>query len=504
MRTLIPLLLLIAIPAFAASGPAEVGRWEIYEITLNDSGWDNPFTEVDLAAEFTAPSGETHRVYGFFDGDGAGGTTGDVFKLRFAPGETGRWSWRTESNRGALDGQSGEFTVTASDNRGPLGYDPQRPHYLHWADGSLWFESGANDPECFLAKDFITQQERYEGIDYLASTGANVFYLGVTNAGPGDGLPYMKVTPWTGPFDDPDLDDICLDFMNRMEGVVRRLESHGMVSHIVLYLDDCCRITDRITIAQEEMLIRYLCARFGAFSGVVWNLAEEFDECFDEAWCSSRAAMFNRYDPLGHPVTVHQLSNDEFKLAGDPNFHTTAQQYNFIAPDSINAMIIHLRNQLEEAGRPLPASVIEWTPLAPDEAEVTRKGMWAIAVGGGTYQVFNKNNDSLMTAEFRMWEDTWKYADIVKTTMEALPLDEMAPNNTIMSRGFCLAAQGEKYLAYLPDGGDFTMEVVCVRDAFRATWIDPRTGNRRDGGEIPTGVASLSTPTDEGWVLLLE
>ncbi|MBW7997434.1 MAG: DUF5060 domain-containing protein [Candidatus Glassbacteria bacterium] len=503
MKKLMPLLLLAAAPLFGfPPQPGLVGQWAIFELSFNASGWSNPFLEVELHGVFTAPSGTEHRVEGFYDGDGAGGVTGDVFKLRFAPGETGAWRWRTESNRDALDGQAGEFTVTPSANRGPLRYDPRRPRWLHWADGTVFFESGADDPECFLADKFITQQQRYEGIDYLAAKGVNSLYFGVTNAGPGDGTAEMKVTPWMGGFDKPEFDNICLLFMNRLEGVVRRLDSHGMTAHIVLYLDDCCQISDAITAEQEELLIRYLCARFGSFSGIVWNLAEEFDECFTEQWCSSRAAMFVRHDPLGHPVTVHQLSNDEFKLAGDPNFGTTAMQFNRTAPDSINAMVRHLRDQTEAAGRPLPASLIEWTPLAPEEAETARRGMWAIAAAGGSYQVFNKNNDEPMTAEFALWEETWGYADIVRRTMEALPLDEMEPDNSLVSRGFCLVQPGEHYLVYLPEGGEVTVEVTG--SALAANWIDPRTGERTQAGAVEVGKVSFSTPTEGDWALVLE
>ncbi len=503
MKYLIPLLLLTTVSLFGSqSAPTELGRWDIFELSLDDSGWTNPFLEVELHGVFTSPSGAQHSVEGFFDGDGAGGTSGDVFKLRFSPGETGQWQWHTQSNRDALNGKSGFFTVKNSDKRGPLGFDPSRPRWLRWADGTVFFESGADDPECFLADAFVTQQKRYEGIDYLASKGVNSLYFGVTNAGPGDGTLEMKVHPWLGGFDKPDFDHICLDFMNRMEGVVRRLDSHGMMAHVVLYLDDCCDISDVITTEQEERLIRYLCARFGSFPAIVWNLAEEFDECFTTEWCSSRAAMFQKYDPLGHPVTVHQLSNNEFKLAGDKSFTHTGQQYNRTAPDSLNTMIRHLREQTAATGWPLPASLIEWTPLAPEEAELSRRGMWAIATGGGSYQVFNKNNDGLMTAEFALWDETWNYADVVRRTMEALPLDAMNPDNSLVSNGFCLAEPGEHYLVYLPDGGEVT--VTISGSALTANWIDPRTGEKTEGETLAAGKASFTAPGSGDWALVIE
>ncbi|HLA39301.1 MAG TPA: DUF5060 domain-containing protein, partial [Candidatus Glassbacteria bacterium] len=294
----------------SAAFAGEVERWGLFELSFNQSGWKNPYRDVVIEAVFTSPAGNQTRVAGFYDGDGVGGVSGEVFKLRFSPGETGSWHWEVRSNREAIDGKSGSFECVESSRRGPLRYDPVRPWYLHWADGTPFFESGANDPECFLADKFLTQEQRYQGIDYLAEKGADILYLGMVNAGPGDGSPQMKVTPWTGGFENPDFDNICLLFMNRLEGVVRRLDERGMVAHVVIYLDDCCDISNTITPEQEEMFFRYFCSRFGAFPNIVWNLAEEYEECFDSTWCITRAGWIKKYDPLSHPVTVHGLSSD--------------------------------------------------------------------------------------------------------------------------------------------------------------------------------------------------
>ena len=501
-KTIPALLLLSAATLFGMAPTDSISCWDMCEIALEDSGWSNPFKDVRLDGVFTAPSGTEYRVEGFYDGDGDGGTTGNVFRLRFAPSEEGDWTWRTESNREALNGISGRFAVSVDGNRGPLRYDPALPHWLHWADGSVFFEAGAGDPECFLANAFITQQQRYKGIDYLAQRGVTSLYMGVVNAGPGDGTPEMKVTPWTGGFDKPNFDDICLDFMNRLDGVVRRLAKNGMVAHIVLYLDDCCEISNAITGEQEEMLIRYLCARFGSYCGVVWNLAEEYEECFTDDWCRSRAAMFRKYDPLGHPVTVHQLTNDKFTFAGDTVFTTTAMQFNWTAPDSLNTMIRGLRAQTAGAGHPLPATLTEWTPIGPSETETARKGMWSIALGGGSFQVFNKDDDGQMTAEFQLWHKIWQFAYIVRHTMEALPLDDMVPDNSLVTSGFCLAQPGRHYLVYLPDGGDVTITVDGT--GLTARWLNPRTGREKKAGEVAAGQVSFSAPEEGDWALLIE
>ena len=420
---------------------------------------------------------------GFYAGDGEGGQEGDIFKIRFAPPSTGEWTYSVYSSISDVDGTSGKIKCVESDRKGPLVYDPSKPWYLHWADGTLFFDAGANDPEQFLASGYASQQQRYQSLDYLESAGVNSLYFGLVNDGPGDGGPESKVNPWLAQNGKHLYDNLCMDFMNRLEGVLDRMDSLGIVAQVVYYLDDCSEISDEISPAQEEMLFRYMCARFGTYSDLVWNLAEEYEEAFKADWLKSRAALLHKYDQLGHPVTVHQLTGDVFAMAGEKDFDFAALQFNFFAPDSINSCIIKVRNQVAETGRPIPVSLIEWNPIAPEQTEVTRKGIWAITTGGGTFQIFSKK-DGNKELDFSPWATQWHYARTLRETVESLPLDSMVPDNELVSTGFCLAQPGECYLVYLPDGGEFSLNLAKNKKGYSAWLLDPRTGNRSSAGEL--------------------
>ena len=72
--------------------------WQREEWTLESSRtYDNALQDVQLSAVFTAPSGEEHKVYGFWDG-------GKTWRVRFAPDEVGEWTLATscsdKTNRG--------------------------------------------------------------------------------------------------------------------------------------------------------------------------------------------------------------------------------------------------------------------------------------------------------------------------------------------------------------------------------------------------------------------
>ena len=111
-----------------------VERWGIYELTLNGSDTGNPFTEVELTAEFKQ-NGRTFEPQGFYDGNG-------IYKIRFMPDEVGEWTYTTKSNHSELDGKTGQFTcVEPSDgNHGPVGV--HKDFYLQYADGTPYHQFG--------------------------------------------------------------------------------------------------------------------------------------------------------------------------------------------------------------------------------------------------------------------------------------------------------------------------------------------------------------------------
>ena len=49
----------------------------------------NPFLDLRLTLHLTTPSGSNVEIPGFFDGDGAGGGSGAVWRARWLPNEIG-------------------------------------------------------------------------------------------------------------------------------------------------------------------------------------------------------------------------------------------------------------------------------------------------------------------------------------------------------------------------------------------------------------------------------
>lgn len=111
-------------------GMASYAKWSTIELKFNgpDSqarGTPNPFA-IPFDVIFTAPSGNTFRVPGFYNGDGSGASDGKVWKVRFAADELGTWSWRSQSTATQLDGASGRFGVTATTTTSGHGWGRRR------------------------------------------------------------------------------------------------------------------------------------------------------------------------------------------------------------------------------------------------------------------------------------------------------------------------------------------------------------------------------------------
>ena len=105
-----------------------VEKWGVFEAVLTGPAAGNPFVDVQLSAQFSQGA-TTVNAPGFYDGDG-------TYKVRFMPSAEGEWSYKTQSNVDALDGQQGRFECTASmaGNHGPVRVRHQ--YHFGYEDGT--------------------------------------------------------------------------------------------------------------------------------------------------------------------------------------------------------------------------------------------------------------------------------------------------------------------------------------------------------------------------------
>ncbi|MCA9132513.1 MAG: DUF5060 domain-containing protein [Planctomycetales bacterium] len=324
----------------------ELQQW--HKVTLSLAGpfaheqdtAPNPFTDYRLTVDFTHEDGSRIRVPGYFAADGDAGQSsaemGTCWRAHVAPDKVGKWTYRIAFEQGksaALDplaskqpladyhGQSGSFTVMASDKSGRdlrghglLQYVGK--HYLQFAGSKKYFlKVGADAPETLLAyRDFDNTvagkpqsvplkswaphiQDWREGdpswrggkgkgligaVNYLSAKGCNAFSFLTYNAG-GDGdnvwpfterddkLHYdcSKLDQWGIVFDHATAMGMYLHFkMQETEN-----DSHHRRENTVVEVPESLDGGDLGI--ERRLYCRELIARFAHNLALNWNLGEE-------------------------------------------------------------------------------------------------------------------------------------------------------------------------------------------------------------------------------------
>jgi hypothetical protein len=120
-----------AISCPAAGAEQATSLYGVFEQAVkNDNTYSNPFDfrVIELRARFTAPSGKMLNFWGFYDGDGIGGQTGNVWKCRCMPDEVGTWKYSYAWSDGTPGGE-GTFEVADTGLAGPLKVATDNPWY---------------------------------------------------------------------------------------------------------------------------------------------------------------------------------------------------------------------------------------------------------------------------------------------------------------------------------------------------------------------------------------
>lgn len=189
MKNILSILIILSISTtvFSAKNSYTINgklkKWNVVRIDFRGpiinaaDNQPNPFLDYRLNVIFTSPSGRKYSVPGFFNGDGNGAYTGNIWSVRFIPDEIGKWKFVSSFRQGkqiavieeegvsvAFDGQKGKLIIkpTDTDSQGfhKLGrLEYVGKHYYKFADDGYWIKGGADSPEDFLAYDgFVNTQ----------------------------------------------------------------------------------------------------------------------------------------------------------------------------------------------------------------------------------------------------------------------------------------------------------------------------------------------------------
>lgn len=544
----------------------------------------NPFLDYRLMVALTGPTGHTDVVPGFFDGNGEG----SAWRVRFMADRPGKWHYRASFRSGSkvaielnpnagtpvsFDGASGEFEVAARDPEAPgilrwgrLSY--ANSHYLKFQDGPYWIKGGTDEPENFLAYkgfDDTIPSHAYAphesdwkpgdpdwgngkaraiigALNYLGSRHVNCVYFLTMNIG-GDG---KDVWPWVGkpnrkgsPTDDTLHYDVSK--LEQWNTVFEHAQRQGIVLHFVFNeaeVENKKELDEGELGDSRKLYYREMIARFGHNPALIWNICEEYNLGFNLG--PERVRQFARYirevDPYDHPLTVHSAGDPAKSLKftfGDPNFDLTSVQLNQRRIDLVTEQI---RAETAEAGRPLPASMDEFTVdkgqrashIPVDDVDLQRKQkLWPTYLSGGMIELILegllKIDDFKSGQKDALWRATWH----ARKFLERLPFWEMRPDDGLVrgastldvgigkGKRSALGAQvftlpGKVYAVYLPKATETgEIDLSLFMSEFNKRWYNPRTGEFegevatiRGGNWVPLGHAPQDP--DQDWAVLIQ
>lgn len=302
--------------------PRGVGQYEKFELEIDlKATFDNPFDpeQVDLWAEFTAPSGKVWKIWGFYHPS----DWNSEWMVRFTPTERGEWTYvvKVRDREGTAETEPAEFRVGPSRRRGFVSIAENR-RYLQHTDGSSFYGVGLwyNDDYHRRGQGQITQT----ALDELKSLGVNFICFYPT--------PLETHGSGAGRYDQDRagrLDEIFTWCEKQDIHIAWNLVFHSYISEAMWgggndrYRSNPYRnaVESKDWFASDESwkkqqnLYRYIIARWGYSPSLfMWFVVDEIngtegfqaDEAAALEWCERMNDYFHEHDPYRRPTTGTQ------------------------------------------------------------------------------------------------------------------------------------------------------------------------------------------------------
>lgn len=506
-----------------------VEEWELH----SDRPYLHHFTDVAVDGEFVAPSGKVVRVPGFYDGGG-------VWRVRFNPGEAGRWTYRIAANPANPDlAAEGEMHVTEREARGFLRATPGEAWGFRYENGDPALIFGDTVYNLFgmahCGNDVTPFLER------RAAQGFNLLRVRVPVSPfhPPDGdntWQTRRTWPWGGSEQSPRFDRFDLDYFRTVDRVVQEAERLGIGLELIMEawgFEFPWNSRNIFTAEWEELWLRYLIARYDAYNCVaMWTPMNEYEyypngdwhykPLVSDRWAMRIARWIKRTAGHGHIVAIHngpRLPPFAERFHADPGAIDAVLYQEWGTRGKEDGWLAAGIEQMIDAafdGWWGSAVFAEWgyerNPefdlLLPShefcDAAHTRRGAWRGAFRGmGVIHGFENSWGPWMQLD----EDQPGMASLLhlrRFFTEIVPFDRLHPAPEVLqsaayppgARPSALATPDRNTIAaYLPVGGSVHLSIDGALGDVR--WFDPRTGNLRSAAEDVPGTKRFTAPAGD-------
>ena len=271
-------------------------RWGIFELEFKGPTVDNPFTDVQLSAEFKFQN-RVYHVDGFYYGN-------QTYKIRFMPEYEGTWSYFVSSNVTALNNKSGSFQCTAaeSENHGPVSV--RDTFHFKYADGKPFYPVGTTAYAWAHQEGSLIQETlntlKMNTFNKIRMTVMPKYYGRYVSNEP----PYY---PYEGSSEKGwDRMRFKVEFFQHFEKQVAELQKLNIEADIIIFHPYDKWGFSKGSIEENLLYIKYLVARLAAYRNVWWSMANEYDimKKPDSEWAIYFKELV-KLDPYNHLKSIH-------------------------------------------------------------------------------------------------------------------------------------------------------------------------------------------------------
>ena len=503
------LLCFMSSPAFGQ----QVGLYDVWEKkVLNSKTYSNPFdySVIELKATFTSPSGKKVNFFGFYDGNGAGGQTGNVWKLRFMPDKVGTWTY-TYSWTDGTQGGSGSFTVVDTGLPGPLKIATDNSWYLMTARGTPFHFRGykISGVKWFAADPITTSLSSFQNVVNGKMVGKyNVTMVvgpGYTRWAEDNNNTQEQWWPYTGS---------SFDFTRYNLKVWKVWDDHmNLYANKKIYAVPFALMSqnagESLGVTGMKKFYRYFIARNASYWHLFgWNPTWEWTDILSESQVNEIMQYVKSINPFTRLLTIHDTMRTSFKTWGNLTLRQR-QSRTVFAGNGRSYGGAGGTNSSSFLNFPIIGSEDIWeTPSGlwkqPRNRTEVRRGAWGIQMAGvmpiyseWTTEINgNGKGESDIRRMFDFFYSKTKYRQYKQ-------LNHLVSSS---ARQIASGKQGLEYLVYDENGGSITINLSGAggSNAFDVLWYNPTSGATQNGGKVTGGASrTLNSPFSADTVLLL-
>jgi Domain of unknown function (DUF5060)/Protein of unknown function (DUF4038) len=484
----------------------------------------NPYMDVtDFKATFTGPDGVKLTVPGFYAG-------GQVWKVRFSPTSAGTFSYVTSSAQdSSLDGLTGTVPpgIPNPNAHGAVRVDTDHPHHYLYADGTRYFQMGYEldwlglmdfgDPNITKAKTLIDMvaANGFSEVNMQAYAYDTSWKSGITSAfdfGP------PTQFPWAGSNAAADNTKMNEAFWQNYDRVIAYLFEKGINAHIffkfVRTYGAKLVAWPAKNSAEEDMYIRFLTARYQAYSNVFWDLIKESYEEPDQVYIASRLNFIKANDAYQRLRTLHDSDGGQSQYS--PNYYDVASHQG-----TVDFYTDQQTDQYKAATAAIKKRAMPYLNAEVTLYQIGNDGTFAYK-GNPKEDVFNTNMEVLMAGgyftyyyslqawDIARWNETpngitWykTLSAFMKNTgwYNMVAADELIGGGAIGTH--CLANPGKEYIVFKSGTGKVTLNVVGAASPLAAKWINLYTGAESTLPDQSNGSLAFANPSADPALLYL-